>query len=193
MERWLLYLWYHSSGGIRMVAFGQCSFWYDNSMFNWYITLSRSVLTCGLWRIRSGNGTIIFGVWLGFGNLVLGAVRDCESHVRLVGWRRIAEYLGVLKTCNLPVGVFCVYQVCVAIIEFYYCFRCNGMIGDVMVVCLMLSSVLTTALFWSYDQPWLLIGCIRPFCWHTARGRAWVSRYVDLNDAHVLMIRLMVI
>ena len=28
---------------------------------------------------------------------------------------------------------------------------------------------------------------------HVARGRAWVNKYVDLNDAQVLMIRLTVI
>ena len=45
-----------------MGVFGQCSLWYDKSVFNWYIRFGRSVLTDGLLKIRSGNGTIIFGV-----------------------------------------------------------------------------------------------------------------------------------
>ena len=69
MVRWVLYMWYRSSGGIPMGVLGQCLLWCDNSMFIWCITAGRSVLTCGLWSkgIRSGNGTIIlrggFNFW----------------------------------------------------------------------------------------------------------------------------------
>ena len=64
------------------------------------------------------------------------------------------------------------------------------MIGDVMVVRLMLQSVLTSDLFWSYDQPWLLIGYIGPFCWHS-KGSCLGQQIRRFKRC--LMIRLMVI
>ena len=67
-----------------MGVFGQCSLWHDNSMFNWYITFGRSVLTCGLCRIRSGNGTIIFGFSF-FGNLVCILYFLSNTNFRLFG------------------------------------------------------------------------------------------------------------
>ena len=113
------------------------------------------------------------------GNLVLGGVRDRESDVVDLLKADLRIFGGLWEHAFYQ-RVFYVYQVCTTIIEFNNQLRFNVRWCDGC---------------WLMSQCRLLIGWIDSSILNlnVARDLASVGRYVDLNDAHDLMIGLFMV